>query len=130
MGDQGCELFAKRELRELIDAKQKSMINEIDSIDGNRLLNSNVDDLCNYFEEKYKIESLQIKEDQITTEQRETQIDISQNEDFIFFNGRSGPYYVKGTAISYYIPFEGDNDLFNFRPSRYYMGFTSRDSWV
>jgi hypothetical protein len=98
------------------------MVDEIDSIDGSKLLNSNLEELCNYFEEKYKICDLLIVEDQITTEQNEIQIDISQNEDFMRFNGRTGPYYVKGTAISYYIPFEGDNDLFNFRPSRYYMG--------
>ena len=118
MGDQGCELFAKRELRELIAAKQKCIVDEIDSIGGSKLLNSNLDELCNYFEEKYKISDLLIKEDQITAKQDEVQIDISQNEDFIRFNGRTGPYYVKGTAISYYIPFEGDSDLFNFRPSR------------
>lgn len=98
------------------------MVNEIDSIDGNKLLNSNLDELCNYFEGKYEVSDLLIKEDQITAEQDEVQIDISQSEDFIRFNGCTGPYYVKGTAITYYIPFEGDSDLFNFRPSRSYMG--------
>ena len=41
--------------------------------------------------------------------------------DFIQFYRANGPYHVKGTAISFYIPFEGDSNLFNFCPSRSYM---------
>jgi len=122
MGDQGYELFAKSELHEVVKAKQRAMTSEINSIETNRLLNVNLDGLCDYFEKKYTIDSLRIKEEHITTDQHETQIDISQNANFIPVHGRSGPYYVNGIAISFYIPFEGDHNLFNFRPSRFYMG--------
>ena len=44
MGSQGSELFAKRELRELILLKQKGMVDEIDSIDGSKRLNSKLEE--------------------------------------------------------------------------------------
>jgi len=48
-------LFSDFDLRASMEAQGQKLIEEIDSIDTNRLLNTNPDELINYFEQKYYI---------------------------------------------------------------------------
>jgi hypothetical protein len=91
------------------------MFKEIDSIEGNRLLNTSVDDLCDYFEQRFKIEPPQLR-DEITVDQNEVQVDVSHDRGRIIFD-RGRPFYLKGTSISFFVPFDGDENCFKFQPS-------------
>jgi hypothetical protein len=53
-------------------------------------------------------------------EQNEASIDVSQDLFRIVFD-RSGPFYVKGNGVSFFVPFEGDKELFKCQPSTYTM---------
>jgi len=116
MKGKGELLFCKYDLRAALESQEKKIFEEIDGIDGNRLLNTSVEDLCDYFEEKYKIHAPQIKEEAITVDQQEADVDISQDYNrFIIDRGRS--FHIKGTAITFCVPFEGDQELFKCRAS-------------
>jgi hypothetical protein len=109
-------LFSEWNLRAVLEGQEAELMKEIEGIGSNQLLNTSIEVLCEYFERKYKLEPIRLKEDGITVDQAEKKIDVSQ--DFLrAIHDRSEPFYVSGIAVTYYIPFEGDADLFKCHPS-------------
>ncbi|MBF0208933.1 MAG: hypothetical protein HQK53_18890 [Oligoflexia bacterium] len=113
-------LFNDYDLRSVIEAQETATYSEIDSMDGNRLLNTDPDDLVKYFTEKFKLDVPIIQEDKIYVDQNEEQVDVSQDWQRGIFD-RSKPFYISGTKISFCIPFTGDIDLLKSQPSSHFM---------
>ncbi|MCE1244865.1 hypothetical protein [Oryzomicrobium sp.] len=104
-----------------VDQNQcQELAKEIDSINGDRLLNTSVDDLCDYFEKKYKIEIPTLKQEDIVADQRETKIDVS-GDPRRYFSNSGQPSYVNGTIVEISVPFEGDGRAFKVQPTTYTM---------
>ncbi|MDE0368574.1 MAG: hypothetical protein OXI84_00365 [bacterium] len=114
------QLFSDEDLRTVLSLKEKTLSNEINSLDETRILNTSPEDLCTYFVTKYKVEPLQIDEQGIQVDYGDTQVEVTHRFDYAIFD-TSRPTYVTGTRISFYIPFTGDPQLFDCRPSRFYM---------
>lgn len=96
------------------------MQSEVASMDGNRLLNTNVDDLVAYFAEKYGIEVPELLEDQMSADQREAQRDVSGDpRRMAYYMGDRGPVMVTGTEITVEIGFDGDPQMFRVQPSTF-----------
>jgi hypothetical protein len=114
-------LFCQHSLGDVLRAQEQTMFKEIDSIEGNRLLNTTVDDLCDYFEQRYKIEAPLLREDEITVDQNEVQVDVSHDRGRDIFD-RGRPFYLKGTSVSFFVPFDGEEDCFKFQPSTAIVG--------
>jgi len=111
-------LFIDYDLHDVLRHQEEKMFKEIDIIEGNRLLNTSVEDLCEYFEKKYKIEVPKLRESEITVDQREIQVDVSKDPSrHIPLSHR--PFYIKGTEVRFFIPFDGEPDLFKCRPHTY-----------
>lgn len=103
-------LFCRAGLQVLMDGQARRMREEIDAMDGNHLLNTAVEDICDYFEQKYIVEVPKLDETAITVERHEARVS---------FLGVLGPIDVPGTSVSFYVPFSGDADLFQYRPSMF-----------
>jgi hypothetical protein len=91
---------------------------EIESINGDRLLNTSIDDLCNYFEKKYQINVPTLLNDNIVADQHEIKIDVSGDLSR-YFSNPGQPFYMNGTAIEVTVPFEGDAEVFKIQPTSY-----------
>lgn len=111
-------LFRKADWFSVDQAQRQKIINEIDSINGDKLLNTSIDDLCNYFEKKYQINVPILLKDNIVVDQHEIKIDVSGDKNR-YFSNPGQPYYVNGTTIEVAVPFEGDTDVFNIQPTSY-----------
>jgi hypothetical protein len=111
-------LFCEFDWHAIEQNQKQRMTAEIDGIEGNRLLNSSVDDLCTYFVETYRVDVPVLQEDQLAAAQREVQIDISQDPMRAIMD-RSRPYYIAGTAIDVTIPFTGDAQAFRIQPTSF-----------
>ena len=109
-------LFNQCDLRSVIQNQEINMFKEIDAIEGNKLLNTNAEDLSDYFEQKYKIGAPLLDEKGIQVDQGESQVDVSRDPTRVFFD-KSGPFYVTGTTVTFYVPFQGDHELFKCTPS-------------
>ena len=94
------------------------MRDEVASMEGNRLLNTSVDDLCEYFVEKYQLHPPVLLEDQAVADQKETQIDVSKDFNR-FISDPSRPFYVPGTEVILEVPFQGEAVFFKVRPSTF-----------
>ena len=100
--------------------QRRVMQAEIASMDGNRLLNTNIDDLVAYFAGKFGIEVPSLLEDEMTVDQREAQRDVSGDPRRMAYHlGRGGPVMVTGTEIVVDLPFSGDPQMFRVRPSTF-----------
>jgi len=108
-------LFWQHDLSAMLRKREERLREQVNETDNNQLLNVSVDDWCDYFEQIFKIEPLQLKKNEIEVDQVEINVDVSQYPDRDI-RDRTQPFYVKGTRIGYLVPFDGDRDLFNYRP--------------
>ena len=97
--------------------KQK-LTEEIANIESNRLLNTSVDDLCDFFENKYRVDVPILREDEVVADQHETKIDVSDDYGR-HITDRSQPFYISGTAIEITITFDGEAEVFKIQPSTF-----------
>ena len=111
-------LFCSTDWVSVRNEREKLLQSEIDGIDGTRLLNTSVNDLCDYFEKKLHIDVPVLAEDQIVADQREVDIDVSQDP-MRYIRDRSQALYMPGTCVEVTVPFGGDSDAFQIQPGRY-----------
>lgn len=111
-------LFSEHALSDVVESQLRALLKDIESYDSNRLLNTSSEDLVTYFVEKYRINPIVLDEEGICVEQEEAKVDVRYDRNRLIFD-RSKPVYVTGTAITFEIPFEGDQGLFKCRPSSF-----------
>ena len=97
---------------------ERDILSEINGISGNRLLNTSIDDFCDYFEEKYRFDVPLLHEDRIESNSKETPVDVSQDLRRNILD-RSRPFYLVGTTIEIIIPFTGNKEAFKIRPTSF-----------
>lgn len=119
-------LFSKYDWFSVQENQKRQLTAEISQMDGNRLLNTSPDDLCDYFEEKYRVNVPVLREDEITADQNETQIDVSGDR-LRVIRDRSRPFYISGTEIIITIPYEGDTEVFNIQLTTFTLSPPSAD---
>jgi len=106
-------------LGDFLDERKIKIKEEIFNFDKERILNENPEDLEKHFGNKYTLHSPVLRKDEkYLLEPKEIDIDVSRDQNRITFN-RSEPFYIKGTLITVVVPFNGDADLFNYRPPTY-----------
>lgn len=96
----------------------QKMAEEIAAVNGDRLLNTAVDDLARYFESKFNVEVPALITEEIVVDQRETKIDV-RHDPRRWIDDRSRPVYVPGTEVEVEIPFTGDAEVFRVQPTSY-----------
>lgn len=104
-------LFCEFELRMAMDRQRAALQEEVQAMDGNRLLNTNVGDLVDYLVDKYRMDPPVLDTSAISADQQETQIDVSHDQQR-YIRDRSRPFHVPGRRISFFVPFTGEGILF------------------
>lgn len=111
-------LFCGPDWFSVAESQRQTLHSEIDAMDGNRLLNTSVDDLCDYFDEKFRIDVPTLHEEQTVADQQEVQIDVSQDP-MRFIRDRSRPFHVAGTLVEVTVPFSGESEAFRIQPTTF-----------
>jgi hypothetical protein len=111
-------LFNRSEIFPLKEDLKRQLTNEIDEIEADRLLNTPVDPLVEFFAEKYRIDVPVLLEDKIATDEHETKIDISRNQAYLVTD-RSRPHHIAASEVEFSIPFVGKAGLFHVQPSSF-----------
>ena len=94
------------------------MAAEIERVDADRLLNTSVDDLAQFFADKFKITVPTLDVENLSVDQTEKQIDVSGDE-MRMIRDRSRPFYVTGTEVAVEVPFTGEAEAFKIQPNPY-----------
>ena len=111
-------MFSEGKLSTFLEDRKYQALREIQLQDANYILNVNPSDFCKYIVEKYSLESIVLLETKITVDQTEVSIDVRNDPNRLLFD-RSRPFYVTGTRVTYFIPFEGNHNLFRYQASTY-----------
>lgn len=109
-------LFSEVYWHSVESRQHQQLVDEIERIDGDRLLNTSVEDLVAYFVEKFKIDVPTLDLENLVVDQHEKQIDVSGDR-LRFLADHDGPFYVAGSEIKVEIPFEGNAWAFRMRPN-------------
>lgn len=115
MNRSGNYLFSSFDLDDQLRAKQSEAVAAVNSIPEQQFLISSDEDIVANTIARYRIEPLQLYEEQARLEQKETQVDVSGDPMRIFSRASSGPFFIPGTEVVIRIPFSGDPSLFKGR---------------
>ncbi len=105
-------LFRGRELRSYFEEIETRAFREINSLSSDYLLKTNVRDVVQYLIDRYLITIPGMLEDKVTAETETRRIDVRGDFDRPILN-RNEPAFIEGSAVQYFIPFEGDSTVFN-----------------
>lgn len=105
-------LFSTTDWFSVREARKKATFDEINALDAARVLNTTVDTLCRYYEDKNAIEVPVLDRSQVVIDHREVARRINDY-------GRN--ITVTSTEIEVSVPFTGASDAFRIQPSMYTM---------
>lgn len=112
-------LFNKGDLGVLLRNLEETVLKDVERYDGNLLLNTPTDDVCAYYLKRHEIEPVELAEDsKITADTQDVTVDTRRLPEGRWNYGEHQPTIV-ATAYSFFVPFTGDAELFNFRPSTF-----------
>jgi len=109
-------LFSSRELRDLTEDRRNAMLQEIEQMDGNRLLNTSPADYSRYLIEKYSLLAPTLEREAWSASDTETRIDVRHDQNR-WITDRGRPCLIPGQRIDIEVPFEGEAELFYARAS-------------
>ncbi len=113
-------LFSEVQWSTVAEQQEQEMRNEIANYNGNKLLNTDLENLTKYFEQQYQIVVPTLKEEEIVADQQETSVDVSLDQ-MRCISDRTKPFYVPGTLVEITIPYEGDGKAFNICPHAFIL---------
>ena len=111
-------LFSNASWHDVERKQLQEMRDHVDAMEANRFLNTSVDDLVVYLEQKFQIEVPSLVTDEIVVDQTEARIDVSQDRQRMIFD-RSRPFHIIGTKLLIEIPFTGEAEVFKIQPTTY-----------
>lgn len=112
----GDYLFSTHNLADDIEHRRKKMREEIGNLTSSELEAKEDSMWLDHFEQEYRFEVPQIQHDKIQSERREVDVDVSGDPNRNLF-GDPGPILVRGSEVTYFVPYEGDGQIFWGRPS-------------
>jgi hypothetical protein len=111
-------LFSHSDWSSVEQYQLQQLRKEVNAVDADRLLNTAADDLARFFEAKFHIEVPVLSRDDIVVDQREAQIDV-RYDPMRWIEDKSRPFYIAGTEVQVEIPFTGQSQVFEIRPTSY-----------
>ncbi len=109
-------LFVTSDLRSDLEGHERRMQEHVAKISPDEFLAMSPEALAESLIEEYRVKTPQLQHDQVTVDQRETTIDVSEYRGYDI-RDRTRPNGVRGVEVSAYVPFQGDGNLFACTPS-------------
>lgn len=112
-------LFNKVDIFQVLENQKAEIKKQVYSLESNYLLNTSENDLIEWLIDKLTLEVPVILDPEIyIADSQETKIDVSQDRNRSI-SDRSRAFYLEGHRTVIAIPFEGDANFFNIRPSTF-----------
>jgi hypothetical protein len=97
---------------------KQQLVAKIESANGDELLNTSTIDLAKFYASEYEVDIPEIFPDEIVVDQRETQVDVSQDRNRMI-RDRSRPFIIVGTSVDVELPYHGSKVCFDIQPTTY-----------
>lgn len=119
-------LFTQATMHDVVEHFREKLREELDAVKPDDLLGRSLDDICAEIEKDHRLDVPVLKREE-AGDLSVTEVDIDVRHDPLrYIRDRSRPFYVKGTAFSITVPFEGNPDLFRFGSSPYNTAIEGR----
>lgn len=113
-------LFATNDGSRVLDHQQEQLRAELEQYQADAVLTANMDELCDYFVAKFKIDVPNLREDEIEASQQDQQYDARRDRNGVIFDS-SRPVWIPFTQLTFHVPYDGERDLFYVRASSFTM---------
>jgi len=113
-------LFSRANIFDVLEHQKQMLKADVSRLDSSVFRDMPEEQLVHDFAAKYKLEVPVLEEDKAYMSYREMDVDVSRDPMRIIFD-RSNPFYIKGTEITVRVPFKGDANMFQVRPSTFHM---------
>ena len=111
--------YKKGDLQNYLNQMKFELKRKIEEMKPNDVLNKSEENLCQDLVSRYLLETPILHEDKkYAHKPEEIDIDISQDP-MRSIRDRSRPFYVKGISVTIAVPFDGNSELFQYRPSTF-----------
>lgn len=111
-------LFREYDLSRYLENNKHNLAETVASQPEEQILQTAHSVLCEHFVQRFTIDAPVIDEDGIRTDYGDTKVDVRHHPDR-YIRDRSRPALVGGTKVSYFVPFDGDDQLLRCKPSTY-----------
>ncbi len=108
-------LFNGFDSYELKEHQKRKLLEAINDINEKQLLNTKLEEWSEHFESQYHLDVPSLHEDKIQMDHQDTKIDARGLPNRAIFD-MSRPVMIDGTEISFFVPFDGDPQLFKCCP--------------
>lgn len=125
----GKLLFNEKDLQSTLRAISQGVLTKVNEISKDQFLNTDENRLVEHVVDTLAITPLTIYPDKMEMDQQETKIDLSnlrRTERFDYVSGHDGPVHIDGVKVTVSLPYTGDAELWDFRPSTYHVASCPR----
>lgn len=119
-------LFCKFELHDVLENHGRKLRDHVEALSSSTVLGKSADQLVDEVVREFHVASPVLKVEDISVDQQDAKVDVSRDHNRHIFD-RSQPFYLSGTRVTFFVPFEGDANLFGARPSTYSSTFPFAD---
>lgn len=117
-------LFTKDDLYHLLEHHKSQIKKEVDELDQNYILRASESDLAQHLIDKFHLDPPRLLKDSIyVDEPHEIDIDVSGDPRYDFGFSHRGRPSVKGIRVTIHVPYEGEAELFRWKPSTFTLSF-------
>jgi hypothetical protein len=115
-------LFSKGDLRATLENEKKKLVEAVEKVSREEVLRLGVQALSDRLAEEFTVQPLHIDWDSAyALPPRDKPVDVSWDRNR-FIRDRDQPFYLPGTEVTFVVPFDGDQMLFDCRPSTFSSG--------
>jgi hypothetical protein len=111
-------LFTRANIFDVLEHQQQTLKTDVNRLSSSIIRQVPELQLVHDLAAKYKLEIPVLEEDKAYISHREVDVDVSRDPMRMIFD-RGRPFFIKGTEITVRVPFKGNPDIFQIRPSTF-----------
>jgi len=111
-------LFSRINIFDVLEHCQQQLKTEVNRLSSSMIQGVPELELVHDLAGRYKLEIPVLEEEKAHISHREIDVDVSQDP-MRMIRDRGQPFYIRGTEITFCVPFKGDPDLFLVRPQTF-----------
>lgn len=120
-------LFFEEDLDAQLGDRQQQISGVVDGIPKDQFLVSSDQELIDHVVARKTVEPIALREEAMSMNQTETEVDVSKDVTRFFSRSRSGPFYIPGTRVDIDVPFSGEEWIFCYRTNPWLSVFPRAD---
>ena len=109
------QLFHRYDFHSVQQHQRQKMVEAIGEADSELLRSADAEELGSQFADQFALEAPTLTEAALSVTVDEAEVDVTG--DFRFGAWGPGPHNVPGIRVTYYVPYSGEREMFNFTPS-------------